>query len=161
MRQIYEFEARSLQGKSVELQQFEGKVLLVVNTASKCGLAFQFKGLESVYNKYKSKGLEILAFPSDNFKGQEFKNAEQIQQHCVLNLGLSYPLFDKIDVLGPDAHPLFRFLSSKQQNGYTSAPPTWNFHKYLFNRQGELVSTFKPWIPVNSWIVTSKIKKYL
>lgn len=161
MKTIYEFSARTLDGKEVPLKLYEGRVLLIVNTASKCGLAFQLKGLDQIHRLYSDRGFDVLAFPSDSFRGQEFADQKQIKQFCVIERGVSYPLFDRIAVKGPHAHPLFQFFAKGQINGYADSSPIWNYHKYLIDRQGCLVATFKPWIPANSWFIKSKIQKYL
>jgi glutathione peroxidase len=161
MNKIYGFSVRTLGGREMTLEEYEGRVLLIVNTASKCGLAFQLKGLDQVYRQFRDRGFEVLAFPSDSFKGQEFAERKQIEQFCILERGVSYPMFDRIAVKGPQAHPLFKYLADRQQNGRMDAPPLWNYHKYLIDRHGNLVTNFKPWIPANSWFVKSKIQKIL
>lgn len=140
---IYGFSANSISGKPVSLGDYAGKVVLIVNTASKCGFTPQYKGLESLYQKYKDKGLVILGFPCNQFGKQEPGNASQISEFCELNYGVTFPLFDKVDVNGSEAHPLFDFLKNEQQGLFGNAIK-WNFTKFLVDRQGRVVRRFAP-----------------
>ena len=141
---IYGFSANSLSGKPVSLGDYAGKVVLIVNTASKCGFTPQYKGLESLYQKYKDKGLVILGFPCNQFGKQEPGNASQISEFCELNYGVTFPLFDKIDVNGDQTHPLFNFLKKEQPGILGSEGVKWNFTKFLVDRQGHVVRRFAP-----------------
>jgi len=145
---IHQFKVEDTTGKIVDLKKYQGKVLLVVNTASKCGFTPQLENMEKLYAEYKDKGLEVLAFPSNNFAGQEPLEGEAIQQFCVTEYQASYPIFNKIDVKGKNVHPLYKFLSDKEENGKISSKPKWNFHKYLVDKDGKVVdyyySTTKP-----------------
>lgn len=141
---IYGFSAASLSGQPVSLKDYAGKVILVVNTASKCGFTPQYKGLEKLYRDYKDKGLVILGFPCNQFGQQEPGGGAQISEFCELNYGVSFPLFEKVDVNGPNAHPLFNFLTETRPGLLGSKKIKWNFTKFLINRQGEVVKRFAP-----------------
>jgi glutathione peroxidase len=145
---VYGFEANSLQGKPVTLSQYKGKVLLIVNVASKCGFTPQYKGLEALYEKYKDKGFVILGFPCNQFKEQEPGDAAQIATFCKANYGVSFPMFAKIEVNGPGAHPLYQFLKKAELDPSGNLPIGWNFNKFLIDRQGRpmhrYVSQVKP-----------------
>ncbi len=142
MPSIHEFTVKDLKGKEVNLEKFKGKVLMVVNTASECGFTPQLKGLESLYKKYKEKGFEILAFPSNDFKGQEPLEGSDIKEFCEINYGVSFPIFEKVHVKGSGANPVFKFLSDKKLNGKFSSAPKWNFHKYLIDKNGKVADYF-------------------
>lgn len=139
---VYQFTVQDLYGKDVPLSEFEGKVLLIVNTASKCGLTPQLKGLESLYAEYKDRGLVVLGFPSNDFAGQEPLQGEAIEEFCTKNYGVTFPIFDKVVVKGKNACPLYEFLSDKSRNGKVSSTPMWNFHKYLVDREGRVQDFF-------------------
>ena len=139
---IYQFKVKNLAGQEVSLADYEGKVLLIVNTASKCGLTPQLKGLEALYQKYKDRGLVVLGFPSNDFGGQEPLEGAQISEFCTKNYGVSFPVFDKVSVKGDATCPLYQFLSDEARNGKVSAKPMWNFHKYLVGRDGKVVDYF-------------------
>ena len=129
--------ARLQDEKPVDLCQFAGKVVLVVNTASQCGYTQQYEGLEALYKGYKDKGLVVLGFPSDQFGGQEFADDKEIAKFCKANFGVSFPMFTKTDVKGGSANPLFKDLIAT-----TGKPPSWNFNKYLIGRDGKPVQHF-------------------
>ena len=139
---VYQFTVNDLYGKAISLDQYKGKVLLIVNTASECGLTPQLKGLEAIYQEYKDRGLVVLGFPSNDFGGQEPLNGEAIGEFCSKNYGVSFPLFEKVVVKGKDACPLFQFLGDRERNGKVSAKPMWNFHKYLIDREGHMFDYF-------------------
>lgn len=147
LQSIYDFSARSIDGHEVPLAQYKGKVLMVVNTASKCGFTPQYAGLEELYKQYKDRGLVILGFPCNQFGAQEPGAEAEIAQFCELNYGVTFPIFAKIDVNGPDAHPLFKFLKS-EQSGLLGAiglgAIKWNFTKFLVDRSGKVVDRFAP-----------------
>ncbi|TNE31042.1 MAG: glutathione peroxidase [Bacteroidetes bacterium] len=140
---FYQLEAKSLSGKPVSMNDYAGKTVLVVNTASKCGLAPQFEGLEALYQKYKDKGLVVLGFPSNQFANQEPGDAESISEACQLNYGVSFPMFDKIEVNGSNAHPIFKYLKS-ELGGIFGSRVKWNFTKFLVDAQGKPVKRFAP-----------------
>ncbi|MDN4473259.1 glutathione peroxidase [Demequina zhanjiangensis] len=139
-----DFRAIDLTGTDQPLEQYVGKVVLVVNTASKCGLTPQFEGLESLYQDLREEGLEILGFPCNQFAGQEPGDAEQIGDFCQRNYGVSFPMFDKIDVNGPHAHPLYRWLKKETRGVLTGGPIKWNFTKFLVARDGSVVRRYAP-----------------
>lgn len=143
MSKIYDFKARDLQGKEVDLEIYRGKVILVVNTASECGFTPQFEGLENLYKKYKSQGLVILGFPCNQFGKQEPGDEKSIAEGCMVNYGVSFPMFSKVEVNGKEAHPLFKFLK-KKQGGLLGSKIKWNFTKFLIDREGEPVKRFAP-----------------
>lgn len=139
---IYEFEAKK-NGKDVSLEEHKGKVMLIVNTASKCGLTPQFEGLESIYKDYKDKGLTILGFPCDQFAKQEYSDNKEITNFCKINYGVTFPIYDKIDVNGKNAHPLFNYLKNEKK-GFLSKEIKWNFTKFLVDKNGKVVKRFAP-----------------
>ena len=141
---IYEYKANSISGDAVSMEQFQGKVLLVVNTASKCGFTPQYKGLEALYQKYRERRLVILGFPCNQFGHQEPGDAEQITDFCERNYGVSFPLFEKVDVNGKDAHPLFGFLKQEAPGLLGSTGIKWNFTKFLVAPDGRVVKRFAP-----------------
>lgn len=140
---IYQFSARNIQGKELSLNEFEGKLVLIVNTASKCGFTPQFAGLEELYEKYKSRGLVILGFPCNQFGNQEPGDEQSISEGCLINYGVSFPMFSKIDVNGNNAHPLYKFLK-KEQKGIMGSGIKWNFTKFLVDQKGRPVKRFSP-----------------
>lgn len=144
---VYSFSARLLDGAEIGLDRFEGRVLLIVNTASQCGFTPQYAGLESLYGTYKDRGLEVLAFPSNQFGKQEPGSSEEIGAFCSKNYGVSFPVFAKIDVNGPGAHPLYKFLK-KQKRGMLGVVGVsriqWNFTKFLADRSGKAVARYSP-----------------
>lgn len=154
-KDIYAFNAPTLSGEEMSLRTFEGKVLLIVNTASECGFASQLGDLVELRKHFHDQDFEILAFPSNDFGGQEPLEGVEIALFCKKNYGINYYLFDKIRVRGAYAHPLYRFLSDKKENGSFQSTPRWNFHKYLINKQGEVTDFFFPFTKPTS----SKIKK--
>lgn len=139
---IYQFTVKDLYGKEVSLTDYKGKVLLIVNTASRCGLTPQLKGLESLYETYKDRGLVVLGFPSNDFAGQEPLEGEAIAEFCTKNYGVTFPVFDKVKVKGQDACPLYQFLADIERNGKVDTKPGWNFHKYLIDREGRVQDYF-------------------
>jgi glutathione peroxidase len=144
MASIYDFTAKSLQGKDVPLSDFKDKVLLIVNTASKCGFTPQYAGLETLYEKLSGKGLTILGFPCNQFGQQEPGGPEEIGAFCQMNYGVSFPMFDKIDVNGPKAHPLYQYLKDEQPGVLGTKNIKWNFTKFLVDRGGKVVDRFAP-----------------
>lgn len=140
---FYDFEAKKLSGQTVKMDEFKDKAVIVVNTASKCGLTPQYEGLEKLYQKYKDEGLVILGFPCNQFGNQEPGNSASIESFCQVNYGVSFPIFDKIKVNGDDAHPLFKYLKSKL-GGWFGAKIKWNFTKFLLDKNGKPVKRFSP-----------------
>ena len=141
---LYDHEARSLDGKPVSLGDYRGKVLLIVNTASKCGFTPQFTGLEALYRKYRDQGLEILGFPCNQFGAQEPGNAEEIASFCSLTYDVTFPMFGKIEVNGPKTHPLYAYLKSAQKGLLGSEGIKWNFTKFLVDKSGKVVDRYAP-----------------
>ena len=139
---VYQFTVQDLYGKEVSMADYKGKVLLIVNTASKCGLTPQLKGLEALYEKYKDRGFVVLGFPSNDFAGQEPLEGEAIADFCTKNYGVTFPVFDKVKVKGQDACPLYKFLADIERNGKVDTKPGWNFHKYLIDREGRVQDYF-------------------
>ncbi|WP_207428689.1 glutathione peroxidase [Pedobacter sp. SYSU D00535] len=158
---IYQFSAERLTGDTVKLEEYRGKVLLIVNTASQCGFTPQLEDLETLRGLYLSNGFEILAFPSNDFGQQEPLTGDAIQEFCQVNYGVSFPVFNKISVKGKDAHPLFRFLANKRLNGSVSAVPRWNFYKYLINQNGQVSDFFYPFTKPSSGRIKRKIDQLL
>lgn len=143
MESVYEFSVQKPDGTEQSLSEFEGKPLLIVNTASKCGFVKQFDELQEVYETYKDQGLTVLGFPSDNFNNQEFDSSNEAEEFCRMNFGVSFPMFAKVDVKGDRAEPLFQYLSS-QKKGMLTEGIKWNFTKFLVDRQGNVVDRFAP-----------------
>ncbi|AZZ91600.1 redoxin domain-containing protein [Hahella sp. KA22] len=141
---VYDYQVEDIKGAKRDMSEFKGKVLLIVNTASKCGFTPQFSGLESLYEKYKDQGLEVLGFPCNQFMQQDpGKNAE-IAEFCQLNYGVSFPMFAKIDVNGDSAHPLYKFLKSQSKGLLGTEAIKWNFTKFLVDKNGEVLERFPP-----------------
>ncbi len=138
---IYQFSSRTLQGKEISFDQFRGKVILIVNTATHCGQAPQLKGLEEVYKQYYDRGLIVIGFPSAQFD-QEPLEGSAIREFCSVNYGVTFPMMEKIILKGKDAHPIFNFFSDKKQNGKIASKPYWNFYKYLIGRDGKVIDYF-------------------
>jgi glutathione peroxidase len=141
--QFYKFTARSLQGKEIGMDTFKGKVVLVVNTASKCGFTPQYEGLETLYKKYNDQGLVILGFPCNQFGNQEPGTEKEIAEGCLLNYGVSFPMFSKIEVNGSNADPIYIFLKDKLP-GFLGKRIKWNFTKFLIDRNGLPLKRFSP-----------------
>ncbi len=144
MTSIYNFDASNIKGNSVALENYRGQVLLIVNTASKCGLTPQFDGLEKLYEKYRDRGFSVLGFPCNQFAQQDPAGNAEIEQFCQLNYGVSFPMFAKIDVNGPATHPLFQHLKQAAPGVFGSQKIKWNFTKFLINRNGDVVARFAP-----------------
>jgi glutathione peroxidase len=161
MESVHDAVVKEIGGKEKALSQYRGKVLLIVNTASKCGFTPQFKDLEALYQEYKDKDFEILGFPSNQFQNQEPLEGEQLSAFCELNYGVTFKIFDKIDVKGESADPLFQYLSNKDLNGQVNSTPKWNFHKYLVNKEGKVVDYFYSFTNPNSGKVRKAIDKLL
>lgn len=143
MARLYDFKALTLRGDEISLKQFQDKVVLVVNTASKCGFTPQYLGLESLYQKYGELGLVVLGFPCNQFGNQEPGDAEAIAQVCQVNYGVTFPMFGKIDVNGPEAHPLFSWLTESLP-GFPGRSVKWNFTKFLVSDRGKPIKRFAP-----------------
>lgn len=154
MENIYSFKAITLQGKEIDFSLFKGKTVLIVNTASKCGFTPQYKGLEKLYQDYKDKGLIILGFPCNQFNNQEPGSNETIQSGCLINYGVSFPVFEKVAVNGKNTHPLFYYLK-KALPGFITNSVKWNFTKFLIDANGKPIKRFAP------FTTPEKIENYL
>ncbi|GIP00267.1 glutathione peroxidase homolog BsaA [Paenibacillus lautus] len=141
---IYEYEVKTIRGESQTLKSYEGDVMLIVNTATKCGFAPQFDGLEKLHQTYRDQGLAVLGFPSSQFMNQELEEDSAIEEACKLNHGVTFPLFSKIDVNGTNAHPLYRHLTSEVPGALGIKAIKWNFTKFLVDRSGRVVKRFAP-----------------
>lgn len=141
---IYQHTVTTNSGNNIHLEQYKGKVLLFVNTASKCGFTPQYKGLETLYNKYKERGFEVLGFPCDQFGHQEPGSDADIAKFCEVNFGVSFPLFKKVEVNGPNASAVFEQLKQKAPGLLGTKRIKWNFTKFLVNRQGDVVKRYAP-----------------
>ncbi len=139
---VYDFSATSIEGQPVDLSKYKDKVLLIVNTASQCGFTSQYQGLQALYDKYASKGVEVLGFPCNQFGSQEPGSATEIQSFCQKRFGVSFPLFEKIDVNGANAHPLYQFLTKAAPGILGSEAIKWNFTKFLVDGNGTVVKRY-------------------
>ncbi len=144
MPTVYDFSAQTIDGKTRKLADYKGKVLLVVNTASKCGFTPQYKGLEAVYETYKDRGFAVLGFPCNQFGAQEPGPESEIAEFCEMNYGVSFPMFAKVDVNGDDAHPLFKHLTSSRKGLLGSEAIKWNFTKFLVGKDGTVIERYAP-----------------
>lgn len=142
MASIYDIAVRDIDGKDISLGEYRGKVLLIVNTASKCGFTKQYKGLQNLYKKNSSRGLLVLGFPANNFMGQEPGTNEEIKEFCSIEYNVTFPMFEKISVKGQDKHPLYRFLTEKETNPDFAGEISWNFNKFLIGRDGKILARF-------------------
>lgn len=143
MKTVYDFTVKMTNGEEKSLKDYEGKPLIIVNTASKCGFTPQFQGLQELYETYKDRGLEILGFPCDQFNNQEFENIEETTQFCQLNYGVTFPMLAKVDVNGDNADPLFTYLK-EQKKGILSKNIKWNFTKFLVDQNGQVIERYAP-----------------
>lgn len=157
-KSIYEFNAKSIDGKDVSLSEYKGKVLLIVNVASKCGFTPQYEGLEKLYKKYKDKGLVILGFPCNQFGKQEHGTEQEIAEFCKVNYGVTFPMFAKIDVNGENAHPLYKYLKEKAPGILSTQDIKWNFTKFLVDREGNVVTRYAP--ATTPETIEKEIQKY-
>lgn len=141
---IYQFTVEDINGKPFALADLKGKKVMIVNTASKCGLTPQYKELEALYQQYKDRDFIIIGFPANNFLGQEPGSNEQIASFCSINYGVTFPMMSKISVKGKNMHPLYQFLTQKSKNGVEDSKVKWNFQKYLIGRDGKLEKVIDP-----------------
>jgi len=160
-KSVYEFTMKDIDGKDIRLNQYKGDVVMIVNTASKCGYTPQYEGLEKIYEKYKDKGFVILGFPANNFGGQEPGAEKEIKEFCTLKYHVSFPMFSKISVKGEDQHPLYSFLTNKESDPDFAGDITWNFNKFLVDKKGNIVARFSSKDTPESDTVTAAIEKYL
>ena len=160
-KSVLDFTMRDIDGKDVKLNKYKGNVLLVVNTASKCGYTPQYEGLENIYKKYNAQGFYVLGFPANNFGGQEPGTNEEIKEFCTLKYKTTFPMFAKISVKGEDQHPLYNFLTNPKTNPEFAGDIKWNFNKFLVDRTGKVVARFDSKATPESETVTQAIEKYL
>ncbi|SDX29401.1 glutathione peroxidase [Paenibacillus sp. PDC88] len=141
---IYQYQVNTLKGQKLSMEEYKGKVLLIVNTASKCGLTPQYKGLQELYDKFNDQSFEILGFPSNQFAEQEPGSNDEIAEFCQMNYGVSFPMFEKIKVNGDEAHPLFKHLKDNAPGILGSKAIKWNFTKFLIDQNGNIVKRYSP-----------------
>jgi glutathione peroxidase len=154
---IHQFKVTDLNGKAFDFASLKGKKVLIVNTASECGLTPQYKDLESIYSKYKDKNFVVVGFPANNFGAQEPGSNQEIAKFCQMNYGVTFPMMAKISVKGNDMHPIYQFLTQKSKNGLQDSEVEWNFQKYLIDENGQLVKVLSPRVlptddVIMSWI---------
>ena len=143
-KSFYDFKVKSIDGTDYDLSQLRGKKVLVINTASKCGLTPQYADLQKLYETYGGDNFVIIGFPANNFLGQEPKSNAEIKNFCTANYGVTFPMMEKISVKGKDIHPLYKWLTSKEENGVMDAEVTWNFQKFMIDETGKLVDFAAP-----------------
>lgn len=158
---IFDYKMKDIDGKDVKLKKYKGNVLLVVNTASKCGYTPQYQGLQATFDKYKGQGFYVLGFPANNFGGQEPGTEKEIKEFCESKYKVTFPMFAKISVKGDDKDPLYDYLTSKTTNPEFGGDITWNFNKFLIDRKGNIVARFSSKDKPESEAVTQAIEKYL
>jgi glutathione peroxidase len=158
---VHEFTLNSIDGKPGPLSAYQGKVVLIVNVASRCGFTPQYAGLEALYEKYKDRGFTILGFPANNFGGQEPGTNEEIKTFCSSKYNVTFPMYAKISVKGDDKAPLYQFLTDKQANPATGGEIQWNFTKFLVDKNGKVVARFEPKVTPESPDVAEAIEKAL
>tara|TARA_Y100001958_G_C21219693_1_gene545088 strand:+ start:1175 stop:1663 length:489 start_codon:yes stop_codon:yes gene_type:complete len=139
---FYDFKANDINGKEVPMSSYEGKVVLIVNVASSCGFTPQYEGLQKLYDEHKEKGLEILAFPCNQFGKQENGNTEEIKNFCEKNYSITFPIFEKVEVNGNDAHPIFKFIKEQKKGFMGTESIKWNFSKFLLSKYGEVIKRY-------------------
>ncbi|ESU21292.1 putative glutathione peroxidase [Flavobacterium cauense R2A-7] len=155
---IYQFKVKDIEGNEFDFATLKGKKIMVVNTASECGLTPQYEQLQKVYSEYKDKNFVIVGFPANNFGAQEPGNNKEIKAFCTKNYGVTFPMMEKISVKGADMHPLYHFLTEKSKNGLEDNQVEWNFQKYLINEKGELDNVISPRVLPNDKEITDWIK---
>src|SRR5688500_5555072 len=158
---VYDFKMKDIDGKDVKLKKYKGDVLLVVNTASKCGYTPQYESLQAMYDRYKDRDFYVLGFPPNNFGEQEPGTEKEIKEFCTSKYKVTFPMFAKISVKGPDQDPLYAYLTSKETNPAFPGEITWNFNKFLIDRKGRIVARFTSKQKPDSPEVVAAIEKYL
>ena len=143
-KSVYEFSMTDIDGKDVKLDAYKGKVLMIVNTASKCGYTPQYEGLQALYSKYKDRGFVVLGFPANNFLGQEPGTEKEIKEFCTLKYNVTFPMFSKISVKGTDQHPFYTFLTNKESDPGFDGDISWNFEKFVTDKSGKVIARFGP-----------------
>ena len=160
-KSMYEFTMKDIDGNPVKLDAYKGKVVMIVNVASKCGYTPQYEGLEAIYEKYKDKGFVILGFPANNFMGQEPGTEAEIKEFCSTKYKVTFPMFAKISVKGEDQHPLYTYLTNKISDPEFAGDISWNFNKFLIDRHGKVVARFGSKDTPDGEAITSAVAKYL
>jgi len=160
-KNVYEFTMKDIDGKDIKLDAYKGKVVMIVNVASKCGYTSQYEGMETIYKKYKDQGFVVLGFPANNFMGQEPGTEKEIKEFCSTKYGVTFPMFSKISVTGADQHPLYTFLTSKESNPEFGGDISWNFNKFIVDRNGKIVGRFGSKDKPEGEAVTAALEKYL
>jgi glutathione peroxidase len=160
-KNLYDYTMTSLEGQSVPLSTYKGKVVVIINVASKCGYTPQYGELEKFYEANKDRGVVILGFPANNFGAQEPGSNSEIRQFCTRNYGVSFPMFSKISVEGSDIHPLYKFLTTKSENGVEDSRVKWNFQKYIIDKNGRLVGHFDSGVKVTDKGFVETIEKLI
>ncbi len=158
---IYDFRVKDIDGKDVKLDSYKGKVLMIVNVASKCGYTPQYEGLQALYGKFKDRGFVVLGFPANNFMGQEPGTDAEIKEFCSTRYNVTFPMFSKISVKGEDQHPLYTFLTHEKTNPNFAGEISWNFNKFLIDRNGSIVGRFGTKVAPEDPSVTAAVEKYL
>lgn len=156
---IHQFKAENIENEPVDFKSFKGKKILIVNTASKCGLTPQFKQLQEIFDSYKNNNFVIIGFPSNDFAKQDPGNNKEIDEFCKQNYGVNFLMMAKIHVKGKEIHPIYKWLTSKKENGVMNSKIKWNFQKYLINEEGELVDVVAPWRKPNCRKIVKWITK--
>lgn len=160
-KSIYDYKVKTIDHKEMSLSEYKGKVLLIVNVASQCGLTPQYKDLQALYEKYHAKGFEILGFPANNFGHQEPGTEEEIKAFCSKNYQVTFPMFEKVSVKGKDMCELYQFLTKKELNGVMDAEVSWNFEKFLIDKNGKIVANYEPTTKPTNEKITEKIEELL
>lgn len=158
---VYDFTLKDIDGNDVKLDKYKGKVLMIVNTASRCGYTPQYEGLQKIYEQYKDRGFVVLGFPANNFMGQEPGTEKEIKEFCTLKYNVTFPMFSKISVTGTDQHPLYGYLTNKATNPEFPGDISWNFNKFLLDKNGKIVGRFGTKDKPEDAPVIEAIEKYL
>jgi glutathione peroxidase len=158
---IYHLSATNMAGKEVSLEAYRGQVLLIANTATKCGEAPQLEKLEALHQQYKHAGFSVLGFPCGQFAGQEPLEGAAIEEYCKINYGVSFPIFQKVDVRGSDAHPIFNYFADRKQNGKFAIRPWWNYYKFLIGRDGRVIDYWITYTQPDAKRIAAAIEKAL
>jgi glutathione peroxidase len=158
---IYDIKVQDIIGNKVPMSRYKGKVLLIVNVASKCKYTYQYDDLQALFDEYQDDDFAVLAFPANNFKAQEPGSNEEINRFCTSEYGVTFPMFSKISVKGDEMHPLYKFLTNKEQNGRLDAPINWNFQKFLIDKKGRVIRSFLPAERVNDKKIKNAITKQI
>lgn len=156
---IYDIKVKDIIGNNVPMSRYKGKVLLIVNVASKCSNTYQYEDLQALYDEYQNDDFVVLGFPANNFMNQEPGTNEEINRFCTSKYGVTFPMFSKISVKGKNIHPLYKYLTDKKENGRIDASIKWNFQKFLVGKDGKVIKTFKPTDRVNDALIKRAIRK--